>query len=287
MVSDIFAVFYFLSIYIKPAKLFPKKTMSGHQPLFFNIQINFCREQNIYTKRSIHTCLLSYLPEIDIEISTKPGFLNVVTFVVRPYIYSLNTWAWLLYWGYSVSFNVCFFVSPYTGQLSDLLHFHSDVIQSLVSGHVFLQIHNFKFTFHFTLLKYDPPIQCILVWCQIKDVIALIATLISVTQLFVLPDHFRLTVLLTGSRSDLKNKKIRRKERDFLYSQCEQFPDSSPESQSWRKYGQYLPSLPWKNIINHSKFPLFCRGRELDITFFRTKGNEWVKITFQTSNFQK
>ena len=81
---------------------------------------------------------------------------------------------------------------------------------------------------------HDPPMRYIQVWCQIKDVIALIATLISVTQLFVPPDHFRLTVLLTGSRSDLRNKKIRRKERDFLYSQCEQFPDSSPESQSWR-----------------------------------------------------
>ena len=55
------------------------KTMSGHQPLFFNIQINFCEDQNIYTKGSIQTCLLSYLPEIDIEISTKPAFLNLET----------------------------------------------------------------------------------------------------------------------------------------------------------------------------------------------------------------
>ena len=78
---------------------------------------------------------------------------------------------------------------------------------------------------------HDPPMRYIQVWCQIKDVIALIATLISVTRLFVPPDHFRLTVL---SQCDLRNKKIRRKERDFLYSQCEQFPDSSPESQSWR-----------------------------------------------------
>ena len=83
-----------------------------------------------------------------------------------------------------------FFVSPYTGQLPDLLHFHSDVIQSLVSGHVFLHIHNFKFTFvslfwifEVYFVIHDPPMQYIQVWCQIKDVIALIATLILQQQL--------------------------------------------------------------------------------------------------------
>ena len=169
--------------------------MSGHQPLFFNIQINFCREQNIYTKRSIHTCLLSYLPEIDIEISTKPAFLNVVTEGINNFccstLYSFTEYFSLIaLLRLFCQLQSLFFVSPNTGQLPDLLHFHSDVIQSLVSGHVFLHIHNFKFTFvslfwifEVYFVIHDPPMQCILVWCQIKDVIALIATLILQQQL--------------------------------------------------------------------------------------------------------